>query len=60
MWELIKYCFYCMGTTISASFGYNPERLTWKTGITGVLTTIVLLSILATVIWLINKIKYMR
>lgn len=45
MFKFIKYCLLCMCLTISAAFGNNPEGLTWKTGITGVLTAIVLILI---------------
>ncbi len=54
MWEFIKYCFYCMGITISAAFGYNPSGLTWKTGIIGVLTAIVLLALIICIIYLVS------
>jgi len=54
MWEFIKYCFYCMGITISAAFGYNPSGLTWKTGIIGVLTSIVLLALIICIIYLVS------
>ena len=46
MWGFIKYCFYCWGITISAAFGHNPSGLTWKTGIVGVLTQIVVLVVI--------------
>lgn len=54
MWEFIKYCFYCMGITISAAFGHNPSGLTWKTGIIGVLTAIILIAIVVCIIYLVN------
>lgn len=54
MWEFIKYCFYCMGITISAAFGYNPSGLTWKTGIIGVITAIVLLALIICIIYLVS------
>ena len=57
MWEFIKYCFYCMGITISAAFGYNPSGLLWKTGIIGVLTIIVLLVLTICIIYLLFFIK---
>ena len=57
MWEFIKYCFYCMGITISAAFGHNPSGLTWKTGIIGVLTAIILIAIVVCIIYLVNFIR---
>lgn len=54
MWEFIKYCFYCMGITISAAFGHNPSGLTWKTGIIGVLTAIILIALIVCIIYLVN------
>ena len=54
MWEFIKYCFYCMGITISAAFGHNPSGLTWKTGIIGVLPAIILIAIGVCIIYLVN------
>ena len=54
MWEFIKYCFYCMGITISAAFGHNPNGLTWKSGIVGILTAIVLLAVILCIIYLIS------
>lgn len=54
MWEFIKYCFYCMGITISAAFGHNPSGLTWKTGIVGVLTAIILIALIVCIIYLVN------
>ena len=30
MWEFIKYCLYCLGMSISAAFGNNPEGMTFK------------------------------
>jgi hypothetical protein len=43
-----------MGITISAAFGYNPSGLTWKTGIIGVLTAIVLLALIICIIYLVS------
>jgi hypothetical protein len=43
-----------MGITISAAFGYNPSGLTWKTGIIGVLTSIVLLALIICIIYLVS------
>ena len=61
MLSTIQYYLYCMGMIISASFGHVPEELTWKTGIIGTLTTIVLLLAAYSVVWLIcfaaNKMK---
>lgn len=54
MWEFIKYCFYCMGITISAAFGHNPSGLTWKTGIIGVLTAIILIALIVCIIYLVT------
>jgi len=53
MWEFIKYCFLCMCIVISAAFGYNPSGLTWKTGIIGVLTVIVLAALIICIIYLV-------
>lgn len=53
MWDLIKYCIYCLGIIISAAFGYNPEGLTWKTGVIGALTCIVLVFVIYGITWLI-------
>ncbi len=30
MWEFIKYCLKCLSMSISASFGNNPEGMTFK------------------------------
>lgn len=53
MWNIIKYMFYCLGILISAAFGYNPENLTWKTGLIGVGTLILLLLITALLFYLV-------
>ena len=53
MWDAIKYCIYCLGIIISSAFGYNPEGLTWKTGVIGVVTCIVVLSVIYCITWLV-------
>ena len=53
MWDFIKYCLYCMGITISAAFGYNPSNLTWKTGITGMLTAVALFCFAFSIVYLV-------
>lgn len=60
MWEFIKYCFYCMCITISAAFGYNPSGLTWKTGVIGIVTEIVLLALIICIRYLIYFITRKR
>ncbi len=52
MWELIKYCLYCMGITISAAFGNNPSELTLKTAFIGVITAIIILAIVIGIVYL--------
>ena len=52
MWEFIKYCFYCLGIIISAGFGDNPPGLTWKTGIVGTLTLLVLFALTIGILYL--------
>ena len=54
MWDAIKYCIYCLGIIISSAFGYNPEGLTWKTGVIGVVTCIVVLSVIYCIAWLVR------
>ena len=54
MWEFIKYCFYCMGITISAAFGYNPSGLTWKTGFIGVATAILSLAFIICIVYFVS------
>ena len=54
MWDFIKYCLYSLGITISAAFGNNPSGLTWKTGFVGVVTAIVLLSLVLCIIYLVT------
>lgn len=64
MLTTLLYYLYCMGMVISASFGNVPEELTWKTGIIGVLTTIVLLLSAYGIAWMIcftiNRVKRNR
>ena len=52
MWIFIKHCLFCMGITISAAFGYNPSGLTWKTGLIGVATAVVLFAVVICIICL--------
>lgn len=53
MWEFIKYCFYCLGMSISAAFGNNPEGMTFKYAIVGSITMFVLLGLALGILWLI-------
>ncbi len=45
MWEFIKYCLKCLSMSISASFGNNPEGMTFKHAIVGSITMLVLLGL---------------
>ena len=54
MWSFIKYCFFCLGTVVSAAFGNNPECLTWKNGIVGILTLIALACLIFGMMWIIS------
>ena len=36
MWEFIKYCLHCLLMSISAAFGNNPEGMTFKHAIVGI------------------------
>ena len=38
MWEFIKYCLRCLLMSISAAFGNNPEGMTFKHAIVGIVT----------------------
>lgn len=53
MWEFIKYCFYCLLMTISAAFGNNPEGMSFKNIVTGIVTMFVLLGLLLGILWII-------
>lgn len=53
MFATLQYYLYCMCMIISAAFGNVSEELTWKTGIIGMLTTIVLLLVAYGIVWLI-------
>ena len=41
MWDFILYCLKCVGMTISTGFGGNPEGMTFKIGVIGILTIII-------------------
>ena len=56
MWDFIKYCLYCFGIVISGSFGNNPEGMSIKTGIIGIITMFVLLGLALGILWLIAMI----
>ena len=56
MWEFIKYCLYCLSMSISASFGNNPEGMTFKHAIVGIITMYVLLGVFLGILWLVAKI----
>ena len=51
MWEFIKYCFLMV---ISASFGNNPEGVTFKNTVVGIITMFVLIGLALGVLWLIG------
>ena len=53
MWEFIKYCLKCLSMSISASFGNNPEGMTFKHAIVGRITMLVLLGLALGILWLI-------
>ena len=53
MWEFIKYCLYCFLMTISAAFGDNPEGMTFKNAIVGIVTMFLLLGLALGILWLI-------
>lgn len=53
MWEFIKYCLYCLLMAISAAFGNNPEGMTFKNAIVGIITMFVLLGLVLGILWLI-------
>ena len=53
MWELVKYCLYCLGIAISAAFGNNPEGMSFKTVIVGSVTMFVLLGLVLGILCLI-------
>ena len=38
MWEFIKHCLYCLGVVISGAFGNNPDGMSRKTAIIGIIT----------------------
>ena len=61
MWKFIKYCLYCLGIVISGAFGNNPEGMSVKTGIIGIITMFVLLGLALGILWLIavivNKLR---
>ena len=61
MVELIKYCLYCFGIFISASFGNNPSGLSFETVLVGIVTCLVLVGILLLLLYfvglIVNKYK---
>ena len=61
MWEYIKYCLYCLLMSISAAFGNNPEGMTFKHAIVGIVTMFVLLGLTLVFLWIIamviNKLR---
>lgn len=54
MWEFIKYCLFCLGIAVDASFGGNPDGLSLKTAIVGTLTWFVLTALFVCVVRLIS------
>ena len=60
MWKFIKYCLKCLGIAISASFGNNPEGMSFKTVIIGFITMVVLLGLLFLVLYLIALLKNIK
>ena len=61
MIDFVIYCLKCVGIAIAGAFGGNPEGLTFKTGIIGIITLFILF-ILGTllvlgVLYIIAKIK---
>lgn len=61
MWEFIKYCLHCLLMFISAAFGNNPEGMTFKHTIVGIITMFVLLGLVLGILWLraviVNKFR---
>lgn len=53
MWGFIRYCFCSLLMVISASFGYNPNGVTFKAIATGVITMCVLGGLALGILWLI-------
>ncbi len=56
MWEFIKYCLTCLGITISAAFGNNPNGMTLKNAIVGFITLFVLSGLALLVLYLVSLI----
>ena len=56
MIEFIKYCFYCFLMAISAAFGNNPEGMTFKNIIIGIITMFGLLGLLLLLLYLVGLI----
>ena len=54
MWELIKYCLYCLLMSISAAFGNNPEGMTFENAIVGIITMFVLLGLTLLIMWMVS------
>ncbi len=61
MLEFIKYCLYCFLMVISAAFGNNPDGMTFKNIIVGIITMFVILGLVLGILWLtaviINKFR---
>ena len=61
MWKFIKYCLFCLLMSISAAFGNNPEGMTFRHAIVGIITIFVLLGLAFGILWLVativNKIR---
>ncbi|MDY0237218.1 MAG: hypothetical protein RBR71_14430, partial [Gudongella sp.] len=58
MWEIIKYMFYCLALFISATFGNNPEGLTWVNGLIGFGTLLLVILLAALLFYCILLINY--
>jgi hypothetical protein len=52
MWGLIKYMFKCLAMSVSASFGNNPEGMTWTIAFVGIGTLILLILLALGLIYL--------
>ncbi len=54
MWKFIKYCLNSLLMSISAAFGNNPQGMTFKHAIVGIITMFVILGIALGFLWLIS------
>ena len=55
---ILNFLWYCLRSffrSVCATTGHVPDGFTWKEGLTGVLTFVVILSIIAAIIIIINK-----